>query len=155
MMSRILSIFTFMKYFIQPRPQGGSDHATKCSNIFGKYSGELKTFDWFCTFSELNFSSAYSMESVRILLKLRLHTAINWTDFLSLWMRFNSTSIHESTASFSYECTLLPSYVLYNIHQDTTSAWLIAVYVNVYLRLVLLIECNCMITRVNNNKNTS
>ena len=33
---------------------------------------------------------------------------------------------HESTASFSHECILLPLYV-YNMHQDTKSALLIPV----------------------------
>ena len=32
---------------------------------------------------------------------------------------------HESTASFSHECILLPLYV-YNMHEDTKSAQLIA-----------------------------
>ena len=48
---------------------------------------------------------------------LCLHTAINRADFVSWWMWFNG-SPNESTASFSHECILLPSYV-YNIHQDT------------------------------------
>ena len=57
--------------------------------------------------------------------KLRLHTAINQADFVFWWMWFNGLST-KSTMSFSHECILLPSYV-YNMHQDTKSAQLIAV----------------------------
>ena len=57
--------------------------------------------------------------------KLRLHTAINRADFVSWWMWFNASPT-KSTASFSHDCILLTSYV-YNMHQDTKLARLIAV----------------------------
>ena len=56
--------------------------------------------------------------------KVRLDTAINRADFVSWWMWFNGSTT-KATAEFSHECILLPSYI-YNMHQDTKSARLIA-----------------------------
>ena len=57
---------------------------------------------------------------------LRLHTTINLADFVSWWMWFNGSHTkaqrHFVTNAFCY-----PSYV-YNMHQDTKSARLIAVF---------------------------
>ena len=51
----------------------------------------------------------------------------NWADFVSWWMWFNGspTKAHRHFLT-SHECILLPFYV-YNMHQDTRSARLIAV----------------------------
>ena len=58
-------------------------------------------------------------------LMLRLHTAIDRADFVCWWMWFNGSNTevqrHFLTNAF---CYLL---YVYNIHQDTKSAWLIAV----------------------------
>ena len=66
MMSRV---FTIMEYCIQTCPQGVRDHATKCSNIFGTFSSEMKTLipcKWTVKFRQdiiivVSLSSACSM----------------------------------------------------------------------------------------------
>ena len=57
--------------------------------------------------------------------KVRLHTAINRVDFVTWWMWFNRLTT-KLQRHFLTECILLPLYV-YNMHQDTKSARLIAV----------------------------
>ena len=57
--------------------------------------------------------------------KVRLDTAINREDFVSWWMWFNGSST-KAQCHFLTNAILLPSYV-YNMHQDTKSARLIAV----------------------------
>ena len=56
---------------------------------------------------------------------IRLHTAINRADFVSWWMWFNGspTKVQRHFLTIAFR---LPSYV-YNMHQDTKSARLIAV----------------------------
>ena len=62
-------------------------------------------------------------------LKLRLHTAINRADFVSWWMWFNGTptKVQGNFLTNAFCSVILLHSYLYNMHQDTKSARLIAV----------------------------
>ena len=74
------------------------------------------------TFQSTYFGVSLVCYMIGHLFELRSHTAINRADFVSWWMWFNGSP----TKVQRHECILLPSY-LYNMHQDTKSARLIAV----------------------------
>ena len=81
-----------------------------------------RIMDWLVKFGELSQISL-KLSSSTVIFPTRLD--LLWPSFVSWWMWFNGSST-KALVSFSHECILLPSYV-YNMHQDTKSARLIAV----------------------------